>query len=185
MIPDFKTYINESIWSDMEDRGTGEIQKNEDNLELLDLAGLLDWFKSHYENIWWPQEVYNENGEWQKMDIFLYKVTVPKCGFSYPAFVVYSVNYGERLDFRFHIRYCEETMPLLDFMKKCNLFNMRHTDSKHPNQEIVGQTAEYFITPKGTPSVEVTNTFIIETVKYVLEHFKKPNNFECMMKEIK
>ena len=32
MIPDFKTFIKESIWSDMQDRSSGqEIRKEDDN----------------------------------------------------------------------------------------------------------------------------------------------------------
>ena len=30
MIPDFKTYINESIWSDMQDRSSGQEIRKED-----------------------------------------------------------------------------------------------------------------------------------------------------------
>ena len=48
MIPDFKTFIKESIWSDMQDRGTGEIKKKEDESNLsqlkpIDLGGSILW----------------------------------------------------------------------------------------------------------------------------------------------
>ena len=50
MIPDFKTYIRESIWSDMQDRGTGDVEKKEDilvgavkNLVPVDLGGKCLW----------------------------------------------------------------------------------------------------------------------------------------------
>ena len=45
MIPDFKTFIKESIWSDMQDRSSGEtIRKEDDNnnlrkLKPIDLGG--------------------------------------------------------------------------------------------------------------------------------------------------
>ena len=32
MIPDFKTYIGESIWSDIQDRSSGEIERKEDEI---------------------------------------------------------------------------------------------------------------------------------------------------------
>ena len=36
MIPDFKTFIKESIWSDMQDRSAGEIvRKEDDNMEVF------------------------------------------------------------------------------------------------------------------------------------------------------
>ena len=48
MIPDFKTFINESIWSDMQDRGNGTIEKKEDasnlsTLKPIDLGGSILW----------------------------------------------------------------------------------------------------------------------------------------------
>ena len=41
--------INESIWSDMQDRGTGEIEKAEDNINNLDFDGFYDYLLSRYE----------------------------------------------------------------------------------------------------------------------------------------
>ena len=37
MIPDFKTFIKESIWSDMQDRGSGDAVKKEDLVPYEDL----------------------------------------------------------------------------------------------------------------------------------------------------
>ena len=51
MIPDFKTYLKESIWSDMQERGTGDIDKKEDDIELLDRDGFFSYLESHYEYI--------------------------------------------------------------------------------------------------------------------------------------
>ena len=49
MIPDFKTYINESIWSDMQDRSSGETVRKEDDINYLDMLGLLDYIQKKYE----------------------------------------------------------------------------------------------------------------------------------------
>jgi hypothetical protein len=38
MIPDFKTYIKESIWSDIQDRSTGEVVRKEDENKCTDYA---------------------------------------------------------------------------------------------------------------------------------------------------
>ena len=40
--------VNESVWSDMEDRGSAETIKIEDDINLLDRSGLYDYFKDHY-----------------------------------------------------------------------------------------------------------------------------------------
>lgn len=49
MIPDFKTFIKESIWSDMQDRSSGEITRKEDDINCLDMLGLLDYIQNKYE----------------------------------------------------------------------------------------------------------------------------------------
>jgi len=49
MIPDFKTYIRESIWSDIQDRSTGDIVRKEDDVNNLDMLGLLDYIQKKYE----------------------------------------------------------------------------------------------------------------------------------------
>lgn len=50
MIPDFKTFLRESVWSDMEDRGTGSTIKKEDDIELLDGEGIVDYLNKRYTN---------------------------------------------------------------------------------------------------------------------------------------
>ena len=49
MIPDFKTYIKESIWSDIQDRSSGETIRKEDDINNLDMLGLLDYIQKKYE----------------------------------------------------------------------------------------------------------------------------------------
>ena len=49
MIPDFKTFIKESIWSDMQDRSSGETTRKEDDINCLDMLGLLDYIQKKYE----------------------------------------------------------------------------------------------------------------------------------------
>lgn len=49
MIPDFKTYIKESIWSDIQDRSSGETVRKEDDINNLDMQGLLEYINKKYE----------------------------------------------------------------------------------------------------------------------------------------
>ncbi len=51
MIPDFKTYLKESIWSDMQDRGTGELQKKEDDVNLMSHKRFVEYLKNNYVEI--------------------------------------------------------------------------------------------------------------------------------------
>ena len=46
-----KKHINESIWSDMQDRSAGEIVRREDDVNLLDRDGLFDYIYDLYKQI--------------------------------------------------------------------------------------------------------------------------------------
>ena len=48
MIPDFKTYIKESIWSDIQDRSAGEAIRKEDDINLLDFEGFYKYIEDRY-----------------------------------------------------------------------------------------------------------------------------------------
>ena len=76
MIPDFKTYLKESIWSDMQDRGTGEIKKKEDESNLsqlkpIDLGGSVLWadrdLELHGDDLFTVNEVQKitKGSEWR------------------------------------------------------------------------------------------------------------------------
>ena len=43
-----KKHINESIWSDMQDRSAGDVVRKEDDINLLDETGLLNYMKKVY-----------------------------------------------------------------------------------------------------------------------------------------
>ena len=49
MIPDFKTFIKESVWDDMQERGTGDSIKTEDDINLLDFEGMYEYLNAHYD----------------------------------------------------------------------------------------------------------------------------------------
>ena len=47
-IKTFEEFIKESIWSDMQDRGTGDKIKAEDNLENMDIEEFCEYCKNRY-----------------------------------------------------------------------------------------------------------------------------------------
>ena len=51
MIPDFKTFISESIWSDIQDRSSGDTVRKEDDVNLLDRDEFYDYLKNKYNKI--------------------------------------------------------------------------------------------------------------------------------------
>ena len=54
MIPDFKTFIKESIWSDIQDRSTGETIRKEDDVNHMDFDTFAEYIK----------DTYSERGIW-------------------------------------------------------------------------------------------------------------------------
>ena len=51
MIPDFKTYINETYWSRMNRRSQGTLNKKEDSIDLMDEKALYEHIHNSYEVI--------------------------------------------------------------------------------------------------------------------------------------
>ena len=54
MIPDFKTYIKESIWSDIQDRSSGETIRKEDDVNHMNFDTFAEYIKDNY----------SEKGDW-------------------------------------------------------------------------------------------------------------------------
>lgn len=48
MIPDFKTYLKESVWVDMHKRSNGSQERKEDDINLMDEMELYDYIDIHY-----------------------------------------------------------------------------------------------------------------------------------------
>jgi len=51
MIPDFKTYIGESVWADMHRRSNGNLERKEDDISSLNRDGLFEHIFNVYEMI--------------------------------------------------------------------------------------------------------------------------------------
>ena len=50
MIPDFKTYISESVWGDIRKKSLGQEERQEDDINHLDCRGLYEYLKNTYES---------------------------------------------------------------------------------------------------------------------------------------
>ena len=48
MIPDFKTFIKESIWSDIQDRSAGDTVRKEDDINLMSGEDFCDYLNDNY-----------------------------------------------------------------------------------------------------------------------------------------
>ena len=54
MIPDFKTYLRESIWSDIQDRSAGKVIRKEDDVNHMNFDTFADYIEDNY----------SEEGNW-------------------------------------------------------------------------------------------------------------------------
>ena len=64
-IKSFKKFIEESIWSDMQDRSAGDTVRQEDDVNLFDYDGLYDYIKSKYSGklFYIDKEYFGQGGE--------------------------------------------------------------------------------------------------------------------------
>jgi len=49
MIPDFKTYIKESLWSDLQDRSSGDVVRKEDDVDHFGYEEFFVYLTEHYQ----------------------------------------------------------------------------------------------------------------------------------------
>ena len=76
MIPDFKTFIKESIWSDMQDRSAGETVRKEDDIDNLNYEEFFTYLTEHYQP---KSKKENEKigGRTPIMDINIVEIFIP------------------------------------------------------------------------------------------------------------
>ena len=173
MIPDFKTYLKESVWMDIHRRSNGDQERKEDDINNLDLDEFYQYLKSRYDNEFWAQNV-RSGADWKAMDIMLFRL--PN---TFPGLVVYSFDNGERLDFRFFAEAYHEAEPIIDFVKNMP-FNVKTSSNV---ERLHRRIYEALIKPQDNS--KVTNTFIIEVLEYILKNFKRPSEYKDLMKPIK
>ena len=51
MIPDFKTYLKESVWMDIHRRSNGDQERKEENLNYMDCNDLYNYILQNYETV--------------------------------------------------------------------------------------------------------------------------------------
>ena len=61
-IKSFNEFIRESIWSDIQDRSSGDVVRKEDNIDNLDRNGFYEYLETHYEPVFSPIHfrIYND-----------------------------------------------------------------------------------------------------------------------------
>ena len=104
MIPDFKTYLRESIWSDMQDRGTGDVIKKEDDIDLMDIEDFKAYLKKRYictkSRRRWKVESWFLGGEntLMQVDMPIEDISEPRVKMTYTLRLTYDYGKMECID---------------------------------------------------------------------------------------
>ncbi len=161
MIPDFKTYIGESVWTDIQKRSSGDDIRQEDDINHLDGSGLKDYIESHYK------------------PLNAYAVVTYVMGILSVPIVRDHVNYS--------ILYCQNSKLISKITIADDLFSLvdglleklktNFSIEVHKNSSTI-----YGISPKD--GSEVTNKFFIEVIDFILDNIHDSNHYKKSIKKI-
>ena len=161
MIPDFKTYINETYWSDMNKRSQGTRIRKEDNVNRLTSENMVDFLNDRYG-------FYND---FQDFDIYSYNkngvstIHIPvasedsvdnRC-----VEVKYKQGSSEIIQICLDTRVVEEVPVVLNALK--NQFDVEIKKE----WGVVDFYPVGYVYPKG--SKELSNKFLIEVLDFIAD----------------
>ena len=157
MIPDLKTQIKESIWSDMQDRSAGDKIRKEDDVNLLDIDGLCDYLNKHYKRTTPFAFITNIGGI---LSVPIIRDTANNC-----------VMYNYKLEIK-SVSIVYEIVNQVD-----GLLNLLYD-----NFSIKEITGLYWLSPKD--GSEITNKFFIDVIDFLLENIPNSPNYKKSIKKI-
>ena len=149
--------ITESIWSDIQDRSSGDTVRKEDDVNLLDRDGFYNYIMEHYktvtEDVTGPYAIINsENADYINIPILedetntLYRV------------IIWHFNTDERYI----------TIPL---RKLFGVFvKLRDTFKLQSNEDRINPLFKVF--PKDNKKVD--NKFFLEVIDFIIDNTKEP-----------
>ena len=149
--------LSESIWSDIQDRSSGDTVRKEDDINLLDRDGFYNYIMEHYktvtEDVTGPYAIINsENADYINTPILedetntLYRV------------IIWHFNTDERYI----------TIPL---RKLFGVFvKLRDTFKLQSNEDRINPLFKVF--PKDNKKVD--NKFFLEVIDFIIDNTKEP-----------
>ena len=162
MIPDFKTYINESVWGDLHSRGIGETEREEDDVNLLDLDGLVDYIKENYKSTtskWYINDLVSYDKVYKNLCITLCELQSRYYGYLY---------------FIHEIKSPIITIDNSFFNDDKNLLKV--IEKKYT---VINNTHYIKVEPKNFTG-EITNKFFLEVLDFIIENIPKK---QCLLKK--
>ena len=152
--------LSESIWSDIQDRSSGDTIRKEDDINLLDRDGFYNYIMEHYktttEDVTGPYSIINsENADYISIPIL-----------EYQAAILYSVN-------MWHFNTDEKyiTIPTGNLFEGSDLFvKIRDTFKLRPNEYKFNHL--FKLLPKDNKKVD--NKFFLEVIDFIIDNTKEP-----------
>ena len=166
MIPDFKTYITESIWSDIQDRSMGKTVRKEDDVNLLDSDGLYDYINKNYKRIAPFAFITNIGG---MLSVPIIRGTVHNCVWYSPESEIKAVSIGDGM--------ISQVDGLLNLLY--DNFSIKEINGENNDGEY---TTLYWVYPKD--GSEVTNKFFIDVIDFLLENIPNSPKYKKSIKKI-
>lgn len=171
MIPDFKTYIGESIWADIHKRSNGEQVRKEDSVNNLDMKEFCDYLKDHYE----PTDYFNHDefdNYWLSKNAIYTNISVPAVA----TIDKYGVTYIHLSLQEDNDEYVMSIPRFIPFQKTdlCKLLKKEFVLTEST------EGFEYIITPK---SGHVDKKLFIEVLDFMIEHGEEPQILTVVMKK--
>ena len=154
MIPDFKTYITESIWSDIQDRSMGKTVRKEDDIDLLDINELCEYLKT----------IYKTNSD---NDISVIKIEDNM----YLTICLYEDEYGYYRYIYYDGDYINTQLDVIETLKCLLEFERKFSIKFNENDFVVNCIDIY---PKDKARIPVTNKFFIEVLDFILDRINTP-----------
>ena len=157
--------ITESIWSDMQDRSSGETVRKEDDVNLLDCDGLYEYLNQHYKGIVPYAFITNIGG---MLSVPIIRGTVHICVWYSPESKIKTVSIGDGM--------ISQVDGLLNLLY--DNFSIKEINGKHDNDEY----RLYWLSPKD--GSEITNKFFIDVIDFLLENIPNSPNYKKSIKKI-
>ena len=168
MIPDFKTYIKESIWADIYDRSTGDSVRKEDDVNLIsDRRDFVEYLKKHYQEM----DIDGDGLctiEWGSAQDYV----------SVPVLLNDNREYGDNRYYYLEFHDFSNSNRYIIFPYKIvnDIPNIYKVLLENYNIETIrsfnGNPQYLDITPKN--SKKVTNKFFLDVLDLILDNAKKP-----------
>lgn len=155
MIPNFKTYITESLWGKILDRGAGETVRKEDDIDHLDINELCEYLKTIYKT-----DSDNDISVIEIEDNMYLAICLYEDEYGYYRYIYYD---GDCINTQLDV--IETLNCYFEFEKK---FSIIHTT----NDDFVVDCIDIY--PKDKARIPVTNKFFIEVLDFILDRINAP-----------